>query len=207
MFFHRTPRFVQQLYPSLIWRKKTKDKTIFLTFDDGPIPGLTEFVLDTLHKSHVKATFFCVGGNLNKNRNIAVRTIEEGHQLGNHTFNHLNGWKNSTTDYLKNIVECEQELHSLDQKKGLFRPPYGKLKRSQIKLIKQNQKIIMWDVLSGDYSKNISPKDCLFNTIKATKRGSIVLFHDNIKAEKNIKYALPRYIEHFQKKGYSFGLV
>ncbi|QSE97175.1 polysaccharide deacetylase family protein [Fulvivirga lutea] len=207
MFFHRTPRFVQQLYPSLIWRKKTKDKILFLTFDDGPIPSLTEFILNTLQENHIQATFFCVGGNLKKNRTIAVRAIEEGHQLGNHTFNHLNGWKNSASDYLNNIVECERELHSLDQNKGLFRPPYGKLKRSQIKLIKKNHKIIMWDVLSGDYSKSISPKDCLYNTIKATNRGSIVLFHDNVKAEKNIRYALPRYIEHYQKKGYSFGLV
>lgn len=207
MFFHRTPRFVQQLYPSLTWSNATEEKHLYLTFDDGPIPILTEFILDTLKGFNIQATFFCVGDNLRKNREIAEKAIAQGHQLGNHTFNHLNGWKTGNERYFHNIEECEHQLHLLNQNKKLLRPPYGKIKRSQIKHLKKEYKIIMWDVLSGDYSNEISSKECLYNTIKATKKGSIVLFHDNLKANKNIRYALPRYIEHYLKKDYQFKLI
>lgn len=207
MFFHRTPRLVQQLYPSLTWSIKTKKNKIFLTFDDGPIPRLTEFVLDTLDQFNVKGTFFCVGENINRNGEIAHRAISEGHQLGNHTFSHLNGWKHKTSEYIQDFNKCQHTLEPFGQENKLFRPPYGRLRRLQMSKIKKDNQIVMWDVLTGDYSNEITPANCLTNSIKATKPGSIVLFHDNIKAERNITYALPRFIEHFKKRDYDFGLI
>ena len=185
MFFHRTPQLVQQLYPSLTWSVKTNEKKIFLTFDDGPIPKLTEFILDILNEFGAKGTFFCVGENLNRYGEIAFRAVAEGHQLGNHTFSHLNGWRCTTADYVENTEKCNHVLKPYRQKYSLFRPPYGKIRRGQINKIKKRYQIIMWNVLTGDYSRQVKPRDCLYNSIKATRPGSIVLFHDNIKAEKN----------------------
>ncbi len=204
MFFHRTPKIVQWLYPNLIWSVSNADKVIYLTFDDGPVPHLTPFVLDELKKYQAKATFFCVGGNLVKNRAIAERSLAEGHILANHTFNHIQGWGTEDKTYLENVKQCEEQLSDLDASSHYFRPPYGKIKRSQIQLIKPKYKIIMWDVLSGDYSNKISKQQCLHQTIKATQSGSIVLFHDNIKAADNLYFTLPRYLEHFSNLGYRF---
>jgi len=205
MFFHKTPLPIQWLYPSLVWRKKTSEKIIYLTFDDGPIPDLTEYILDLLKEYGIKGTFFCVGENLKNHREIAVRALEEGHRLGNHSYNHLNGWQTSTIDYISNVVRCQRHLVDLQNKEPqLFRPPYGKIKRSQIKQLKGKYEIIMWDVLSGDFLQTITPEICLEKTIEATSKGSIVIFHDNVKAERNLKYTLPRYIEYFLNKGYSF---
>ena len=205
MFFYKTPRLIQWLYPSLTWKKKVKSKTIYLTFDDGPIPGLTEYILDELRRFDIKATFFCVGDNLQKHPQIAQRALSEGHRLANHSYNHLNGWQTNTLDYVSNVVRCQKELIDLNNKTPqLFRPPYGKIKRSQIKHLKEKYEIIMWDVLSGDFLPTISPEKCLNKSISCTKPGSIIIFHDNIKAEKNVRYALPRYIEHFKNQGYSF---
>ena len=205
MFLHKTPGLIQWLYPSLIWKKKVKEKVIYLTFDDGPIPGLTEKILDILKENKVKATFFCVGDNLRKHPGIAQRALSEGHRLGNHSYNHLNGWQTNTLDYVSNVVRCQRELVDLENPEPqLLRPPYGKIKRSQIKHLKQILDIIMWDVLSGDFLASITKEQCLNKTIKATQPGSIVIFHDNIKAEKNVMYALARYITHFQNKGYTF---
>ncbi len=204
MFPHKTPVLVQKLYPGLKWRQKTKKKELFLTFDDGPVPGLTPFVLDTLSEFNIKATFFCVGDNLKKHGEIAQKVVSHGHVLANHTFNHLNGWKTDTDQYLENIEKCERYLTEVSTSRRLFRPPYGKMRRSQIRRISQKYEVIMWDVLSGDFSRKISEESCLSNSIKATHNGSIVLFHDNIKAEKNLKYTLPRYIEHFISQGFAF---
>lgn len=205
MFLHKTPLLIQWLYPSLTWKKSVSDNSIFLTFDDGPIPGLTEFILDTLDKYKIKATFFCVGDNLRKHPEIAKRALSEGHRLGNHSFNHLNGWQTNTLDYVSNVVRCQKELIDIDNSEPqLFRPPYGKIKRSQIKHLKEKYEIIMWDVLSGDFLESISKERCLEKSISATKPGSIVIFHDNLKAEEKVKYALPRYIEHFLNKDYRF---
>ena len=204
MFFHRTPWLVQKLYPSLTWSKPTHEKIIYLTFDDGPIPDLTEFILNTLKEYSAKGTFFCVGDNLRKHREIAQRTLEEGHKLANHTYNHLSGWSAKDKQYFDNILQCQSLLEDLNEQSGFFRPPYGKIKRSQISEVALRHQIIMWDVLSGDYSKKINPEQCLRGTIGATRKGSIVLFHDNIKAEANMKYALPRFLDHFTKKGFQF---
>lgn len=207
MFFHSTPWLVQHISPSLTWRRKTADKELFLTFDDGPIPELTPYVLEILEQFSIKATFFCVGDNLRKHRSIAEEALQAGHRLGNHTYHHLNGWKTDNEIYFNNVSECQDQLEALETNTRLFRPPYGRLRRSQIGSIRLNYEIIMWDVLSGDFSTKITSQNCLANTINATRPGSIVLFHDNIKAEKNLKYALPRYVEDCLSKGYSFSVL
>jgi peptidoglycan/xylan/chitin deacetylase (PgdA/CDA1 family) len=175
---------------------------LYLTFDDGPIPGPTEFVLDELKKTSSKATFFCIGDNIKKHPDVFRRVLSEGHAIGNHTFNHINGWRTRTADYVNNIHQFEKQLDG-EPKTKYFRPPYGRITPSQIRALK-NYKIIMWDVLSFDYSKNLSPNDCLKNTIAATRPGSIIVFHDSLKAEKNMRFALPRYMHHFLGKGFSF---
>ena len=202
MIPHRTPFFIPIIYPSLIWRVPTVQKELFLTFDDGPIKGPTEYVLDELKKADAKATFFCIGDNIKKHPSIFDRILYDGHAVGNHTFNHLSGWKTKTKDYLSNIRQFEKSLPK-DVHTNFFRPPYGRITPSQIRALK-DYKIIMWDVLSFDYSKNISPDDCLKNTIKAVRPGSIIVFHDSLKAEKNMRFVVPRLIKHFQDKGFSF---
>lgn len=175
---------------------------IYLTFDDGPIPELTTWVLDVLKKYQVKATFFCVGENISRNPAIFSRIIDEGHQVGNHTYNHLKGWKVGEAEYLDNVAKCQV----LTQTK-LFRPPYGRIKKSQYRFLSKEFKIIFWDVLSHDYDQLISPEKCLANSINYTRNGSIVVFHDNVKAQKNLKFALPQYIEHFLKLNYKFATL
>lgn len=204
MFFHKTPGIIKWLYPQLVWSMPEDQKSIYLTFDDGPIPGLTDFILDTLENYNATATFFCVGENLKKHKNIATRAISNGHILGNHTFNHLNGWKTPQAQYLDNVQMCQDQILELGQKGKLLRPPYGRISRRQIKALAKDYHIIMWDVLSGDYSAKISRESCLRQTIKASHNGSIVLFHDNLKAEDNLKHALPAFLEHFHKQGYKF---
>lgn len=182
-------------------------KEMYLTFDDGPIPGPTEFVLHTLSRYNARGTFFCIGDNVRKHPQIFQKVVDEGHAIGNHTFNHLNGWRTDSTKYLENIRLCDDAITSAStagvMSQGLFRPPYGRITRRQIKMLPQ-YKIIMWDVLSVDYNKHLSPEACLRNTINACRAGSIIVFHDSIKAEKNMMFALPRLLEHFTERGYSF---
>lgn len=204
MFFHKTPVALKWLYPQLIWTVPVKTKTIYLTFDDGPVPDLTEFILETLAQFEAKATFFCVGDNLVKYPHIAKKAIARGHVLGNHTFNHLNGWKTDPKEYIANIEKCDAQLTQLGQDRKLLRPPYGRISRKQIKLLRNTHKIVMWDVLSGDFSSKITRDRCLHESIRATQKGSVVLFHDNVKAEDNMKFTLTRYLEHFRDKGYQF---
>ena len=202
MFLHKTPSLFFHLYPSLVWRQPTSEKVVHLTFDDGPIPGLTPWVLDTLKAYGASATFFCVGDNVSKHPDIFDRIIKEGHQVGNHTYNHINGWQTDALSYLKNTLKADEEI-SKHVQTSLFRPPYGRIKRKQIKQLR-HKRIIMWDVLSGDFSPKLSPEQVLQQSIRHTRSGSIVVFHDNMKAEKNLKHALPAYLKHFTEKGYSF---
>ena len=198
----RPPQLLRRFYKDSQWRMDKNEPVIYLTFDDGPIPELTEWVLDILKEYSVKATFFCVGDNIVNNPLIFDRILDEGHQLGNHTFNHLKGWKVKNSEYFKNIEKC-QEL----TKTNLFRPPYGRIKKSQYKLLAKDYKVVFWDVLSYDYDKLTSPKKCLDNSVRYTRNGSIIVFHDNVKAQKNLKFALPQYIEHFLKLNYKFATL
>lgn len=202
MILHKTPFFIPLIFPKMVWKIKESEKVIYLTFDDGPIPEVTEFVLETLDKYKAKATFFCVGDNIAKYPEIFQKIIVANHSIGNHTYNHLKGWNTPNEAYLNNVALCENLIGN--ESKMLFRPPYGRIKNSQIKLLSQKYTIIMWDVLSADYEKIISKESCLKNTIKATDKGSIVLFHDHYKTYEKIKYVLPAYLEYFTEKGFIF---
>ena len=204
MFLHKTNFLMRALYPDFIWRKSSLEKKIYLTFDDGPIPEITEFVLETLAKYQAKATFFCIGDNIKKHPVVFQKLMNEGHAVGNHTFNHLKGWATDDVTYLENVVLCSEEIEKEKCQTQLFRPPYGRIKRSQAKLLLPDYEIVMWDVLSGDFSQKLSPETVLHKTIQHTKAGSIVLFHDSIKANKNMSYSLPRFLEHFSEKGFQF---
>ncbi len=204
MFLHKTNFLMRALYPQFVWRKPSDEKKIYLTFDDGPIPEITEFVLETLEKYQAKATFFCIGDNINKNPGIFRKVIGAGHSVGNHTFNHLRGWATDDVTYFENSVRCKTEVEKFGIETKLFRPPYGRIKRSQARSLLPNHEIIMWDILSGDFSQNLSPETVLKKTIKHTEAGSIVLFHDSIKANKRMAYALPRFLEHFSSQEFQF---
>jgi peptidoglycan/xylan/chitin deacetylase (PgdA/CDA1 family) len=194
--------FLKLIYPKAVWKINTIEKIIYLTFDDGPIPGLTDWVLDELKKFNAKATFFCVGSNILKNPAIFERIKAEGHMVANHTMFHPKGFKTETVNYISEAEECRNIV-----KNDLFRPPYGQLKRAQYKaLLDKGFKIIFWDVISYDYEK-ISEKACVNNVILNTKPGSIVLFHDNFKAEKNLRYSLPLYLKHFAHLHYKFNVI
>ena len=204
---------LRSLYPSAIWKIPTKKKQLFLTFDDGPIPEVTPHLLAILKEYKAKATFFCVGANIEKHPKIFLQIIAEGHSVGNHTYHHLNGWKTKTKDYLENIQKCSEQLCSyadaeIKNKKNnphiLFRPPYGKMKRAQIALLTSRFSLIMWDVLSGDFDTTISKEKCLNNVISKTREGSIVVFHDSLKAKENVLFVLPKFLDYFSKKKFGF---
>ncbi len=202
-YFIKTPWWLKKVYPRRVWHINTKEKAIYLTFDDGPHPVATTFVLDELKKYNAKASFFCIGKNVAEHENIYKRILDEGHSTGNHTHQHLNGWTTSDKDYLADI---EAALPFIDS--DLFRPPYGRLRRSQAqqipKTMNRSAKIIMWDVLSGDFDPSISKEKCLGNVSRYTVPGSIVVFHDSEKAFSNLAYALPRVLQIFSEMGYVF---
>ena len=205
-YFIKTPRILKQLFAKYTWSFFTNKKEIYLTFDDGPIPQVTEFVLDQLHNFNAKATFFCIGDNIRKHPTVFSRIVNEGHSVGNHTFNHLNGWKSSNTVYIENTSKCESLLP--DQKTKLFRPPYGKIKRKQAKqLLASDYKIIMWDVLSADFDSSITKEKCLQNVLENAQNGSIIVFHDSIKASDKLYYALPKVLKEFSQRGYDFKAI
>lgn len=208
----KTPRWIQSLYKNLLWRFDTSKKVLYLTFDDGPEPTVTPWVLDTLKSFKAKATFFCIGKNIDTHPEIFQRVLNEGHRVGNHTYNHRNGWKTKTNNYLNNTLKAEnsieQQLQSNKAKSKLFRPPYGKIKPSQIKqLEKEGYKIVMWDVISADFDKSISPEQCLSNVTTNITNGSIVVFHDSLKAEINMKSALKKVLKKYSEKGYVFEYI
>jgi peptidoglycan/xylan/chitin deacetylase (PgdA/CDA1 family) len=209
MIPHRTPFLLPLLFPSLVWRMPVSTRsTLYLTFDDGPVPGPTEFVLDVLKRHSIQSTFFCIGDNVRKHPAVFRSVLSHGHTVGNHTVNHLNGWNTSTDKYVANVLEFDQIASDggLHQATRLFRPPYGRISRRQIARLK-DYRIIMWDVLSLDYDRTISVERCLKQTIAACRPGSIVVFHDSLKAQKNMEYALPRLIDHFGGKDYDFGVI
>lgn len=201
------PKVVQWLFPERLWHISSARNGIFLTFDDGPIAALTPWVLDQLREHQAKATFFCIGDNIKKNPHILRRISGEGHAVGNHTNNHLNGWLTPTSHYLKNAEVAEQEILRIIPNYGdskLFRPPYGKMTTQQVKALqKKGYKVVMWDILSFDYNKHVSEEECLQNVIKNIKPGSVIVFHDSRKAEKNLRYALPKVLDHITKQGWT----
>lgn len=205
----KTSKLIKLLFPNYIWSIPNANKTIYLTFDDGPIPEVTEWVLTLLKAENIKATFFCIGDNISKHPLIFKRIIEEGHQIGNHTFNHLNGWKTKTENYISNFEKCEDSIETnIEKSSKIFRPPYGKIKPSQSLILRKlGYKIIMWDVLSYDFDQQISKEKCLENVIQNTQSGSIIVFHDSLKAYHNLSYALPEAIKALKKKGFTFDVL
>ncbi|MCB0636165.1 MAG: polysaccharide deacetylase family protein [Lewinella sp.] len=199
MYLVKTPKFIQNLFPNFTWRIPTEEKVLYLTFDDGPIPEVTPWVLEQLAAYDAKATFFCVGDNIRKHPGVMDAVLAEGHSIGNHTFNHLNGWTSDNLPYFHNIRHCAQLTQSV-----LFRPPYGKLRPRQAQFLQRHYRIVMWDVLSGDFDPNLSEEQCLHNVISNAEAGSIIVFHDSLKAEEKLRYALPRTLEHFSQLGYRF---
>ena len=205
-YWIKTNSFVKKIFSNYIWDIPNSENKIYLTFDDGPIPKITEWVLAELDKYNAKATFFCIGNNIQKHPEIFLKVIENGHSIGNHTFNHLKGWKTPINEYIENVSLCQSEIQNLQSKIcNLFRPPYGKIKLSQSKKLQElGFKIIMWDVLSADYNQTISSEKCLDNVLKNVKSGSIIVFHDSIKAFQNLEYTLPKTLEILTKRGFVF---
>jgi peptidoglycan/xylan/chitin deacetylase (PgdA/CDA1 family) len=207
-YFAKTPTIVQRIFSNYNWSFSTSKKIIYLTFDDGPTTEITEWTLKTLKEYNAKATFFCVGKNIKNHPEIVKKIITDTHSIGNHTHNHLNGWKTDNVSYLENTIECEktiQQFYDATIHQKLFRPPYGKIKPSQAKKLRaEAYKIILWDVLSADFDPTISKEKCLKNVLKNTKNGSVIVFHDSVKAKENLKYVLPKVLAHFSGKGFSF---
>ena len=202
MYLVHTPQYVQALFPGLIWKMSGQQKSLYLTFDDGPIPEVTPWVLDILKEFQAKATFFCVGDNVRKHPGVFDLVLEDGHSIGNHTHNHLSGWATENISYFHNIRHCARLVPS-----NLFRPPYGKMKPSQVQFLQRHYRIIMWDVLSGDFDRDLTPHACSQNVINNAGPGSIIVFHDSLKAETNLRYALPKVLEHFSSLGYTFNAL
>ncbi len=200
MLIEQPPLIYRLLFPEAIWRLKRKNrKLIYLTFDDGPVPEVTPWVLDVLDKYDVKATFFMVGDNVKKNPELFEEIKRRGHSYGNHTMNHLQGFKVTLMRYMRNITEANELIDST-----LFRPPHGLMRWSQARAIKDHYNIVMYDLVTRDYSKKLNGEQVLVNVKRYTRNGSIIVFHDSLKAEKNLRYALPRAIEWLKEQGYEF---
>lgn len=201
-YFVKTPYFLKLIFNNWVWSLSKKEKVIYLTFDDGPTPEITEWTLNELKKHNAKATFFCIGKNIVENPNIYKKIVDHGHSLGNHTHNHLNGRKTSLNLYIGNILKAQETLQS---KPKLFRPPYGSITLKQsLKIRKLGYKIVMWDVLSADFDPTITNKKCLENVIKNTESGSILIFHDSVKASEKLKYVLPQVLDYYSAKNFTF---
>lgn len=199
MYLVKTPLIIQELFPNFTWKIPTHDKVVYLTFDDGPIPEVTPWVLQQLSNFNAKATFFCVGDNVSKYPEIFQQVIDNGHSVGNHTFNHLNGWAVENIPYFHNVRHCAKLVHS-----NLFRPPYGRLTPTQSMFLQRHYNVVMWDVLSGDFDPKISREQCYENIVNNTKPGSIIVMHDSLKSKDKLEYVLPRILEYFTSKGYVF---
>lgn len=195
----RPPAVVRRFYNRFVWEMEPNEKNIYLTFDDGPIPGVTDFVLEQLEKFNAKATFFCIGDNVKKHPDIFLKVKVAGHRIGNHTQHHLNGWESNTENYIADVDKATEFIST-----DIFRPPYGRIRKQQADILLQKYKIIMWDVLSYDYDKNVTPEKCYGNVVSNVRPGSIIVFHDSVKAFKNLEYALPKCLEYFQKNGFVF---
>lgn len=206
LYWVKTGKLIKKLFNGFVWDMPNTENTVYLTFDDGPMPGVTEWVLDVLEQYEAKATFFCIGNNINSHPDIFKKVIEQGHAVANHTYNHVNGWRTDYDNYIKNFTACEEAINKYSSTNiKLFRPPYGKIKRAQAKQIRhEGYRIVMWDVLSADFDTAITPQKCLQNVIRYTTGGSIIIFHDSVKAFPNLEYTLPRALQYLKEKGYVF---
>lgn len=206
MYWVKTPFLVKKfLFPQYVWsgQKITNQKTVYLTFDDGPTPEITEWVLQQLQEHQAKATFFCIGKNIVAHPSIFREIENKGHRVGNHTFNHFNGWETDHNTYLQNVADCSEVMDS-----KLFRPPYGRIKRQQAKTLKkEGYQVIMWSVLSGDFDQSLSKEKCLENVLKHIKDGDIVVFHDSVKAFRLLKYVLPKVLQELKEKDFVFEVL
>lgn len=202
MLIEQLPTVYRKFFPGTVWRLPRKEKTVFLTFDDGPIPEVTTFVLDLLREKGITATFFCVGDNVRKHPEVFQKILDGGHQVGNHTFNHLQGLYTSSKEYIKNVEKADGLIKS-----PLFRPPHGILRYIQFMTLRRKFKIVFWDVVTRDYNRKLSGEEVLGIVKKYTRNGSIIVFHDSLKAENNIRYALPRAIDFLQAEGYKFEVL
>ncbi len=215
----KTPGFVKTLFPNFIWNINTANKELYLTFDDGPTPEITDWVLQTLKSYEAKATFFCIGKNIKENPEVFWEILKNEHSVGNHTYWHSKGWKTKSNAYIteidftnelietyinkyeKKILKSKSEISN----PKIFRPPYGKFKTKQAKqLQKQGYKIVMWDVLSYDWDKSVSEEASFNNVISASKEGSIIVFHDSVKASRNLRYVLPKVLDYYSERGFQF---
>ncbi len=201
-----SPFFIKILtiiFPGVVWRIPTDKKELFLTFDDGPHPLITPKVLNILDRYNAKATFFCVGANVQKYPAVYAEIILQGHQTGNHTYHHQNGWKTGRSDYFEEVQKCHSLISS-----NLFRPPYGKIYPGQLQILRKNDyHVVMWNVLTRDYRKSSDPAKLLRKAIKKATPGSVIVFHDSDKAAENMLYMLPEFLEHFSGKGYTFSTI
>jgi len=202
MYLPRTPELLKPFYRELMWSVDTTAKEIYLTFDDGPDPHVTPWVLDTLQQFGAKATFFCLGAQTARYATLFRRIKDDGHGVGNHTWDHCNGWKTPAFTYLRSVLLCQLQTAT-----PLFRPPYGRISREQIAAMKGHFKIVMWDVLTGDFDTRITGERCLANAVDNAKPGSIVVFHDTAKEAMRMKHALPLALEHWRKEGYRFSVL
>ena len=202
MYPTKIPSFLQRIFSNYTLRMPTSDKVIYLTFDDGPIPTVTPWVLEQLAAYSAKATFFMIGENVHKNPTVFQQVIKAGHAIGNHTYNHLNGWQTKDKTYFQNVEKCSEVIDST-----LFRPPYGKIKPSQAKHLRQRYNIVFWDILSGDFDANITSEQCLNNVLRQAKNGSIIVFHDSLKAAQHLRYVLPKVLEFYHSKGFEFRAI
>lgn len=199
MFIEQVPGFVRNLFPKALWRMNPDEKAVYLTFDDGPIPVITPWVVDLLGHYGIKATFFMVGDNVRKHPQEYKLVVDAGHRVGNHTFNHLKGLFTDTREYIENVEKADTLIHS-----NLFRPPHGILRRSQYKELSKRYQFVMWDLVTRDYSKRLSGEEVLGILKRLVRNGSIITFHDSLRSEDNLKYALPRAIEWLLEQGYEF---
>lgn len=202
MYLVRTPQFIQSMFPNFTWKMPTQEKQIFLTFDDGPTPEITSWVLEQLKAYEAKATFFCLGEQIEQSPKLLEEVIAAGHAIGNHSYNHYNGWTTENRPYFLNVRKCAKLLNT-----DLFRPPYGRLKPKQAQFLMRHYRIIMWDVLSGDFDPNITAEQCLANVLNNATNGSIIVFHDSLKAQEKLRYVLPKVLEHYAQRGFTFNRI
>jgi peptidoglycan/xylan/chitin deacetylase (PgdA/CDA1 family) len=202
LFLAHIPTLIQKAFPQLLWHVPEQQKRVYLTFDDGPTPEVTDWVLAQLEEYRAKATFFCIGRNVVMQPDIYRKVQEKGHVIGNHSYTHVNGWNTEDELYYTDVERCAEVVHS-----RLFRPPYGRISLSQIAMLKQQYRIVMWDVLSGDFEPSLSKEQCLKNVMSNVKLGSIIVFHDSVKAFPNLEYTLPRILQALSEQGYTFGTL